>query len=838
MVLKVYNLNNQTIAIGIDLGTTNSSIAVNVKGKIEIIKKPGGVEYTPSVFGFDKTGNKIVGQKAYDCLYKNNSKDEDKNFKAEIKRQMGTPETVYFERAKAKMTPEEISAEILKSLKEDVLRKYPDFDTTSAVITVPAAFSVLQSEATKRAGNLAGFKFVFLLQEPIAAAVSYGFENTKNENWIIYDLGGGTFDVALISCKDGMLSVLGHNGDNFLGGKNIDWDIVETIIVPKILEKHKLTNFTRKHAKYASIFSKLKYYAESAKIELSQYKKTTIEVEDIGKDDDGKDICISIDILRPDIEKIIKPKIERTIELTKDTLKEAGIKSSSVNRIILVGGPTQMPYLKERLENDLQIQADSSVDPLTVVARGACIFAMSQKIPKEFLTTETKKVNGIHHLTLNHVTLTSDTEESVTGIIEGLDEQEQYYVQIQSESGTFTGPKTKINKGKFFYTLNVEPNKQNAYWVYVFDNKGNPVKISSDSFIITHGLSVSGAPIPHSISVIVASRDYSMNQTVNTCDKVFEKGSILPLRKTLDVYKTSRKLKKGEDAWLDIDIVEGESEIPDRNTFLCKVGIPGKDLPHDLPAGTPVELTVEMDESRELVVKAYVPLIDMSLNARSTIKDEILDIKSMSSELELQRRRAESTSEDCSVEERKKIADSIQSVSIGINNSSNDEDEKRKANKQLKDLKIFLDKIDEEKAMPQLIKEYNARIEDLKKIIDEYADPREKENLIIQLESIKLESEKAIHEENKLLMIRINEQLDDLRNKAIFTNPNTWIEHFKEIVNNGVFINEKEAQYYTSKGVRAIETEDIDELKRCTRQLSLLLSVEDQNKMKLSGITR
>ena len=643
-------MNNQTIAIGIDLGTTNSSIAVNVKGKIEIIKKPGGVEYTPSVFGFDKNGNRIVGQKAYDYLYKYNSKGEDKNFKAEIKRQMGTPEKVYFERPKIKMSPEEISAEILKSLKEDILRKYPDFDTTTAVITVPAAFSVLQSEATKRAGNLAGFKYVVLLQEPIAAAVSYGFENTKNENWLIYDLGGGTFDVALISCKDGMLTVLGHNGDNFLGGKNIDWDIVDTIIVPKIKEKYKLSDFTRKNAKYPSIFSKLKYYAESAKIELSQYKKTTIEVEDIGKDDVGKNVSLTINLSRSELEQIIKPKLDRTIELTKETLKEAGLKSTSVKRIILVGGPTQMPYLKERLENDLKIKVDSSVDPLTVVARGACIFAMSQKIPKEYLSDKPKNAKGTHNVTLNYATLTSDDEESVTGIIDGLDEREQYYVQIQSDSGTFTGPKTKVNKGKFFYTINVEPNKQNVYWVYVFDHQGNPIKISPDSFSITHGLSVSGAPIPHSISVVIASRDYSSNQTINTCDNIFEKGSILPLKKSLDVYKTSRKLKKGEDASLDIKIVEGESEIPDRNTFLCECGIRGKELPHDLPAGTPVELTVEMNESRELVVTAYIPLLDMTINARSTVKDEVVDVQGMSGELELQRCRAEETSENCSVE--------------------------------------------------------------------------------------------------------------------------------------------------------------------------------------------
>lgn len=831
-------MNNQTIAIGIDLGTTNSSIAVNVKGKIEIIKKPGGVEYTPSVFGFDKHGNRIVGQKAYDYLYKYNSNDEDKNFKAEIKRQMGTPEKVYFERPKIKMSPEEISAEILKSLKEDVLRRYPDFDTTAAVITVPAAFSVLQSEATKRAGNLAGFEHVILLQEPIAAAVSYGFENTKNENWLIYDLGGGTFDVALISCKDGMLTVLGHNGDNFLGGKNIDWDIVDTIIVPKIIEKHKLSNFTRKNAKYHSTFSKLKYYAESAKIELSQYKKTTIEVEDIGKDEMGKDIFITINLLRSELEKIIKPKVDRTIELTRETLKEAGIKSTSVKRIILVGGPTQMPYLKERLENDLKIKVDSSVDPLTVVARGACIFAMGQKIPAKYLSNEPKKVKGTHNLTLNHATLTSDDEESVTGIIEGLDDQEQYYIQIQSDSGTFTGPKTKVNKGKFFYTVNVESNKQNIYWIYVFDHKGNPVKISSDSFAIIHGLSVSGAPIPHSISVVVASRDYSSNQTTNMCDKIFEKGSTLPLKKTLDDYKTSRKLKKGEDASLDIDIVEGESEIPDRNTYLCKLGFKGKDLPHDLPAGTPVELTVDMNESRELVVTAYIPLIDITSNARYTVKDEVVDVQEMSGDLELQRRRAESTSENCSIEERKKIADTMESVSEGIKNSSNDEDEKRKANKQLKDLKILLDKVEEDKAMPQLIKEYNLRIKDLNEIINEYADPKEKDDLNKQLENIQLESKKAIKEENKPIMIRINEQLDELRNKAIFSNPNTWVRHFKAIVNEGKFINEKEAQYYISKGVRAMDTGDIDELKRCTHQLSLLLSEEDQEKINLSGITR
>ena len=310
-------MSNRVIQIGIDLGTTNSAVAVNIDGTIEIIKKPGGVGYTPSVFGFNKSGNKTVGQRPYDYLYKDASKNEAGNYKAEIKRLMGTPDKVKFERGNVSLSPEEISAEILKNLKEDILKKYPDFETVAAVITIPAAFSVLQSEATKRAGNLAGFKHVVLLQEPIAAASSYGFQKSENANWLVYDLGGGTFDTALISCKDGILSVLGHSGDNFLGGKNIDWDIVDRIITPKITEKYLLANFTRNNHKFKSVFSTLKYHAEEAKKELSQDEKTTIDIDRVGEDDKGDEIVLSIELSRRELEDIVRPTMDRTIELVE-----------------------------------------------------------------------------------------------------------------------------------------------------------------------------------------------------------------------------------------------------------------------------------------------------------------------------------------------------------------------------------------------------------------------------------------------------------------------------------------------------------------------------------------
>lgn len=834
--------NQQNIQIGIDLGTTNSSVAINNNGNIEIVKKPGGVEYTPSVFGFDKANNKVVGQKAYESFYKDASEEEIKNYKPEVKRLMGTSETFYFARAGVKMGPEEISAEILKSLKEDILRKYPGFNTTAVVITVPAAFSVLQSEATKRAGNLAGFKHVVLLQEPIAAAIAYGFTNTKNENWLIYDFGGGTFDVALVASKDRVLSVLGHNGDNFLGGKNFDLEIVDKVIVPKILEKFSINNFNRGNERYRSVFSKLKYDAERAKIELSEYDKTSIVVENVGKDDEGKEIFLTIDFMRKEFEKLIKLMVDRTIELSKETLKEAGIKRGSVARVILVGGPTQIPYIRERIESDLKITADASVDPLTVVARGACLFGTGKKIPKELIENDGQKLKqGTRSITLNYESLTSDTEETVSGVIEDLkDTKDEYYIQIQSDSGFYNGSKIKLKGGKFFDTVAVEPNKPNVYWIYLFDKDGNSVPIDSDSFTITHGLSVSGAPMPHSVKVIIVKKDYVRNIASNVCDPVFDKGSILPTKKVLD-YKTSRKLKKGEENKLDITLVEGESEIPDRNTYLCELGIKGKVLPHDLPEGTPLELTVEMNESREVFVTVYIPLIDLTLEARSTAQDETVEVKSMEYELNIQTDRAQTVSDTCSTEEKNKLNHTISSVSNSLRSAHIDEEEKRKANKQLKDLKMTLDRLEKEKEMPQLLKEFEEGTETTQKIITELGDDKDKVQHEEHLKKMKEEGERAITENDKTLLIRVNEQIKELGSKVYFSNPVMWAYQFRQLTDGSKnFINEKEADYYTEKGRRAIELGDVDELKRCVHNLLLLLPSDEQETIRnnLSGITR
>ncbi|MBP9781070.1 Hsp70 family protein [Candidatus Woesebacteria bacterium] len=837
-------MTNQNIEIGIDLGTTNSSVAIIRNSNIEIVKKPGGVEYTPSIFGFDKAKNKVVGQKAYEALYRDASDEEVNNYRPEVKRVMGTPENFYFERADVEMNAEEISAEILKNLKEDILRKYPDFNTLAAVITIPAAFSVLQSEATKRAGNLAGFKHVVLLQEPIAAAISYGFSNSKNENWLIYDLGGGTFDVALISSKDGVLSVLSHNGDNFLGGKNFDWEIVDQVITPRILNEFSLKDFSRENKKYRGVFSRLKYIAEKAKIELSQYEKTLIELDSLSKDDEGKDICLTLQFTRNEFEKLIESMVERTIELSKDTLKEAGIKNSAVSKVILVGGPTQMPYIKQRLAKELMIEVNATVDPLTVVARGALIYALGQKIPREVLEENASPLSkGTQKLNLNYDSLTSETEETVTGIIDEFkDSEEEYYVQIQSNSGLYNGSKIKLKAGKFLDTVALETNKSNLFWIYLFDKQGNTVPVDPDSFTITHGLSVSGAPIPHSIGVVVSQKDIKSGfVATEVFVKLIEKGAVLPVKKS-ETFKTAHRLKKDEDSSpLWIRVGEGESEIPDRNAFVCELGIKGSALPYDLPEGTDVELTIEVSESRELFVTAYIPLIDLTINARSTFLDELVDVSDVSAELDVQTQRASTVSESCSADEKNKINNTIQSVSSSLKNAHLDKDEKSKANKQLRDLKNMLDLLEKEKEMPQMSKEFEENIENTEKIIDEFGDDNDKAEHEEQMAQMKIEGEKAIVENDKTLLIMVNQQIKELAAKVLFSNPAAWVYQFRQLISSSnKWINEKEARYYTDKGLRAIELSDVEELKRCVHQLLLLLPSDAQRSLKnnLSGITR
>jgi molecular chaperone DnaK len=838
------SISNQIIQIGIDLGTTNSEIAVNAKGNTEVIKNPEGDEYTPSVFGFDKAKNKIIGKRAYEKLYHFASEDEVNNYVAEVKRLMGTSESRTFDRVKKQMNAEEISAEILISLKESALKRYPELPSNTAVISIPAYFSTLEAEATKRAGNLAGFDYVVLIQEPIAAAIAYGFLNSANENWLVYDLGGGTFDVALISSQDGALSVKGHNGDNFLGGKDIDWAIVDKLIVPRIQEKFSLSEFSRSNEKYRTIFAKLKYLAEQAKKYLSEEKKTTIEIENVGKDDEGEEIYLNIDISRSDFEELIEPLVDKTIRLAQKTIKDSGVKPSSIRKIVLVGGPTQIPFIRERLEKQLKIEVDTSVDPLTVVAKGACIFAGSQKVPADIIKKNAKETDEVkREIQLNYEPMTSSNEEVITGMIPSLSEAtKDYYIQIQSESGFYTSPKIKLKNGKFFDTLSIEERKQNLFWVYLFDDKGKPEQISTDSFSVTHGLSITGAPIPHSIGVAIARRSIKNNfQFSEEFFKFFDKGSILPLSKT-ERFKTVKNLRKGDTQnVLPIRVYEGESEHPDRNIFICDIKLSGDAIRFDLEEGTDIDVTIEVNESREVQVSAFIPSIDLSVRSvRETLFDEKIDLVVLEKDLNSEVERYESVKEAMSSEERKEVDEDMEEVSRSVRNAVSDEDEKRKAAKQMKDLKGKLDHLSKQKEMPSLKKEFTKSVTEVADMIEKFSIDKEKEKHLESLQTHKKEGDKAIKSEDKALLSRVVDQVVELGTQVLVSNPAFWVWKFDQLADGSQpFSDTEKADFFIKKGRRAVQMSDVGELKECVGNLMDLLPEDAQKGIGrvISGIT-
>lgn len=250
-------------------------------------------------------------------------------------------------------------------------------------------------------------------------------------------------------------------------------------------------DFDRSNDKYKSIFARLKAVAEAAKIELSQYDKVTLEIEDIGNDDNDSEIYVSIDFNRQQFEGLISPLVKKTINLAKKTLTESGVQSTSIAKIVLVGGPTQIPFIRESLEKEFKLAIDTSIDPLTVVARGACVYGLSQRIPQDLLFEDHPKNNEELRLELRYDAMTAEDESTITGKIENLkDSKEDYFIQIQSDGGFYSSSKIRLKSGKFFDTVAIEKGKTNTYWLYLFDKDGNTIPVFPDSFSITHGLAI------------------------------------------------------------------------------------------------------------------------------------------------------------------------------------------------------------------------------------------------------------------------------------------------------------------------------------------------------------
>ena len=346
--------------IGIDLGTTNSVVAVMEGGKPTVIANAEGMRTTPSIVGFSKTGERLVGQLAKRQAILN----PDKTI-ASIKRHMGED---YKKNIDGKdYTPQEISAMILRKLADDA-SAYLGEKVTSAVITVPAYFNDAQRQATKDAGKIAGLDVLRIVNEPTAAALAYGLEKEKSEKVLVFDLGGGTFDVSILEIGDGVHEVLSTSGDTHLGGDDFDKKIIDWICEEfKKQEGMDLTNDKQ-------AMQRIKEAAEKAKCELSSVVETTINLPYITADANGPK-HLELTLTRAKFEDLSHDLLERCKKPVEQALKDAGLSKNEVNEVVLVGGSTRIPAVQQLVKEYTGKEPNQSVNPDEVVAVGAAIQA-------------------------------------------------------------------------------------------------------------------------------------------------------------------------------------------------------------------------------------------------------------------------------------------------------------------------------------------------------------------------------------------------------------------------------------------------------------------------------
>ena len=345
--------------IGIDLGTTNSVVAVMEGGEPTVITNQEGSRLTPSVVGFAKNGERLVGQ-----LAKRQAVSNPDRTISSIKRHMGEGSYRVTIDDK-KYSPEEISAMILQKLKADA-EAYLGEKVTQAVITVPAYFNDSQRQATKDAGRIAGLNVLRIVNEPTAAALAYGLDKDKNGVVAVYDLGGGTFDVSILEIIDGVFEVKATNGDTALGGSDFDARILKYLID----EFKAQSGIDLSNDKLA--LQRLKEAAEKAKIELSSKTSTDINLPFLTADASGPK-HFNTTLTRAQLESLVDDLIQRTIEPCKKALKDAGLDKSHINEVILVGGQTRMPKVQEVVKEFFGRDPHKGVNPDEVVALGAAI---------------------------------------------------------------------------------------------------------------------------------------------------------------------------------------------------------------------------------------------------------------------------------------------------------------------------------------------------------------------------------------------------------------------------------------------------------------------------------
>jgi len=826
-----------TINYGIDLGTSNSLIAMFDKGNVEVFKNPNGFKETlPSVVGF-RNDRTLIGDQARTYLAR-----DPKSVVSRFKRKMGTSETFKIKTLNASKSPVELSAYLLKELKTFV---HTGDEVDAAVITIPASFDSVQSSATKEAGVLAGFKTVILLQEPIAASLAYANKeknvDLKNSQWLVYDLGGGTFDVALVKIVEGELTVMDHEGDNFLGGTDFDALIVEKLLVPELERRGNFADLIgemkSESGKYNKLWHALLLHAENAKVELSNKTSAEIDLGTISdfEDDDGKSIESIITITRSEFESTIKDAIDSTVEMMNKIVTRNSLQPADLKFVLMVGGSTYIPFVRKRVEEMMGIAVNTSIDPTNAITVGAAYFAGTKE--KAVSQSGVSKVKSPLKVRATYNKASQEKEETFSAKFEGELSGLQY--RIANDDGSFDSGLKKLT-GRVMEDLPLREGAFNLFTFKVTDALGNQVPIDLDVIQIAQGrYSVAGQMLPEDLCLVkdnIAAKDTRL-------ELLFSKNSVLPskAKKTVEVGKT---LIKGSTDSILIMVVEGPgNRHASTNKPIGVLSIAGTQITRDLIKGTEIDLAFEISESREFSASAFLNGTGQEFAQVFSPKQREVSTKMLTSEILLLEKKVQAEIEEASksgnresAEKLGKVLDGVQELMAPASELREDdvtdqkfqlEDRKRKLAQQMFELTSS-------KRLDMVKASYAESKAEVAELVQDSGNDRERHALS---EIIAREPSFLLSTSPEKIQVIVDE-LDRVRWQILARTPAFLKGMFAHLIDRRAAMNDQiQAAQLIENGKRAAERDDLDGLRQINSRLWDLMPTTEKTSDEMRAYT-
>lgn len=597
------------IDYGIDLGTTNSGIA-RIEGGESNMLEIDRSKTVPSAVWYDRRDNPKVGIQAlgHDSFleFKRDMGKEKLSDNQDIKRQDGSL-----------ITPETLSSEVLKKLSERV----NDEVFKSVAVTVPAMFEIGQIEATKRAAKMAGFEQVEILMEPVAACTAFAINNIgKNGNWVVFDFGGGTFDASVVSVEEGIMKVEASEGDNRLGGGDLDRAIIHEIMLPKIKEQFKLDGLSEEQMK--GITRSLKKEADNIKIGLSfndevDYMST---IGQFGNDADGNDIELEYVFTKDELHKLFQPYYQKAIDHTKKLIERSKLTIDEIDELILVGGPTQIPLFRKMIEEQLK-KPNTSLNPMTAIAEGAAIFASNIKneisdhgkiIGEELSENEQEIIEEIE------IEYDSNTVHDISPVsIIRKNKKSKIFVIISASDGSWSSSKQELDD---VFELPISSGVNN-FKINAFNEGSEVVKCNVQEFNIIQGISPPETSLPYFMGIEII--DTKRKRQIFRSLAGLEVDSPLPavgLSKPKGELRTMSDVRPGvaEDK-IVIKLFQASSDAEGTRSKLNKYSglefiISGLDVPKLIPESSLINITVNIDRSQTVTFEAEFPELDIIID--------------------------------------------------------------------------------------------------------------------------------------------------------------------------------------------------------------------------------